>query len=123
MADRPFIVVVDDDASVCKALQRLLQTDQMEAETHSSAESFLLCLERRQPDCLVLDIRMPGITGPELHRRLLGMGRSIPVVFITAHAEDTETARGPGAPEVLYKPFPSHTFLAAIARALGKPSG
>jgi FixJ family two-component response regulator len=120
MSDRPFIAVVDDDPSVCKALQRLLRTAQLEVETHASGKEFLVALERREPDCLVLDLRMPGMTGPELSDRLTSMGRRIPIVFITAHAEDmpSESAAAAAAPDVLHKPFDDTALLDAIGRAL-----
>ncbi len=120
MNERPFVVVIDDDASVCKALRRLLQTAHMDVETYPSSESFLLAVGDRRPDCLVLDIRMPGLTGPELRDRLLELGHRIPVVFITAHAEDLgpQHSGAGGIAEVLHKPFRGEALLAAIDRAV-----
>jgi FixJ family two-component response regulator len=124
MNERLFIVVVDDDSSVCRALRRLLQAAHMEVQTYPSSESFLLAVDGRRPDCLVLDIRMPGLTGPELHDRLLELGQRIPVVFITAHADELATERGGivGSAEVLRKPFRGEDLLAAIGRAVQRPS-
>jgi FixJ family two-component response regulator len=122
MSERLFIVVIDDDSSVCRALRRLLQSAQMEVETHPSGESFLLAVDGRRPDCLVLDMRMPGLTGPELRDRLHDLGHRIPVVFITAHAEELAPERGVGIPEVLRKPFRGELLLAAIGRAVQPPS-
>ena len=117
-----FIAVVDDDPSVRRALRRLLQAARMEVETYPSSEDFLLAIDGRRPDCLVLDIRMPGLTGPELRDRLLEQGHRIPVVFITAHAEELAPERGVGTAEVLRKPFRGEALLAAIGRAVQRPA-
>jgi FixJ family two-component response regulator len=127
--DQLFIVVIDDDQSVCKALRRLLRAALMEVETYSSGEAFLNAVLDRDPDCLILDVRMPGLTGPDLRDRLQEMGRRIPIVFITAHAEDVVSERsvtGDGA-DVLRKPFGDRELLDSIAQtvrksARGKPS-
>lgn len=123
MSIRPFIAVVDDDPSLCKALERLLRSSRMEVETYPSGEKFLLTLEQREPDCLLLDVRMPGMTGPELHLRLVGMGRSIPVVFITAHAEDVEPDGSASVPEIVLKPFDANALLEALERAMARSKG
>jgi FixJ family two-component response regulator len=117
MSDGPFIVVVDGDKSLCKALGRLLRTAQMGVASYSSGEEFLLSLDGRDPDCLVLDIQMPGITGTALRDRLTGMGRRIPVVFITAANGVDVTHRATGV-EVLHKPFDDRVLLEAIGRAI-----
>ena len=122
MSERLFIVVIDDDSSVCRALRRLLQSAQMDVETYPSGDSFLRAIDGRRPDCLVLDIRMPGLTGPELRDRLHDLGHRIPVVFITAHAEELAPQHGVGTAEVLHKPFRSEVLLAAIGRAVQRPS-
>ena len=118
--DSLFIAVIDDDQSVRKALRRLLRAAKMEVETFSSADTFLDAPLDRDPDCLILDIRMPGLTGPDLRDRLQEMGRLIPIVFITAHSEDVETKRSLTADgtDVLRKPFGDHDLLDAIARAV-----
>ena len=120
MDHRELIAVVDDDASVCKALARLLRTSQMDVETHASGDELLRSLKQRDPDCLILDIRMPGMTGPQLRQRLLDMGHRIPVVFITAHAEEVAPdASTPADPvDILHKPFDNQTLLDAIERAI-----
>jgi len=120
--DSLFIVVIDDDQSVCKALRRLLRSARMEVETYLSGKAFLDDVLERDPDCLILDIRMPGLTGPDLRDRLQEMGRRIPIVFITAHAEDVASERsltGDGA-DVLRKPFGDRELLDAIARTVRK---
>ena len=120
MTTRRFIVVVDDDPSVRKALARLLRTARMDVETFPSAEAFLLALETSQPDCLVLDIRMPGITGRDLRDRLVALRHRIPIVFITAHAEDVAVEQGTSGEDadVLHKPFGDEALLAAIDRSI-----
>lgn len=114
-----FAIVVDDDPSVCKALARLLRIAGMEVETFESAERFLRAPLRREPDCLVLDIRMPAMSGPDLRDRLHAAGRRIPVVFITAHADDEDGAPG-GTAKVLRKPFDGQVLLDAIHLAAHK---
>ena len=120
--DSLFIAVIDDDQSVRKALRRLLRAAQMKVETYSSGETFLDNALDRDPDCLILDIRMPGLTGPDLRDRLQEMGRRIPIVFITAHAEDVVSERSLTADgaDVLRKPFGDRELLGAIARAVRK---
>ena len=118
MQTRLHVVVVDDDASVCKALSRLLRTSQMDVRTHTSAESFLNALEHRQPDCLILDIRMPGMSGPDLRQHLLDAGYRIPIIFITAYAEDALANSSTEHVETLRKPFDNQTLLDAIDRAI-----
>jgi len=120
--DPLFIVVIDDDHSVRKALRRLLRAALMRVETYASGETFLDTVLDRDPDCLILDIRMPGLTGPDVRDRLQEKGRRIPIVFITAHAEDVVSERSlttDGA-DVLRKPFGDKDLLDAIARAVRK---
>jgi FixJ family two-component response regulator len=120
MIDRPFIAVVDDDPSVRKALDRLLRTAGMQVATYPSAERFLLSLDRGAPDCLVLDIRMPGITGLDLRDRLVALKQRIPIVFITAHAEDV-AAEGSvlgKSVDILHKPFDDKVLIEAIGRSI-----
>lgn len=95
----------------------------MDVETCLSGEMFLASAPHREPDCLVLDIRMPGMSGPNLRDRLHAAGRPIPIVFITAHAGEDDGSAGPGA-TVLRKPFGDQTLLDAIHRAVGDgPAG
>lgn len=105
-------IVIDDDPSVCRALRRLLQAAGIEVETYASADDFLQAALRREPDCLVLDVRMPGMTGPQLRDHLHSAGRLIPVVFITAHAE--EGHGDPWGATILRKPFDGQALLDAI---------
>ena len=119
MSDRLFIVVIDGDRSIRKALTRLLRTAQMGVETYASSDEFLLSLDGHDPDCLILDSEMPGITGTALRDRLAGLGHPIPVVCITA-ANGVDVARRATGAEVLHKPFDDKTLLDAIGRAIRK---
>jgi FixJ family two-component response regulator len=114
------VVVVDDDESVRRALARLLCAAGLKVEALGSAEE-LLCPGRPMPDCLILDVHLPGLSGLELHERLNAAGPAPPVVFITAY--DDEDARrqalAAGAVAFLRKPFEEGELLAAVARALG----
>lgn len=118
MTDRRFIVVVDDDKSVCKALERLLRTAQMDVETYSSVDKFLLRIDGREPDCLVLDIRMPEVTGTERRERLGRMGSRIPVVITTTNGVEPARHAAGGIQDVLHKPFDDLALLDAIDRAI-----
>jgi len=125
MRDRPSVVVIDDDSSVCKAVQRLLQIAQMDVQTYRSGEAFLQAARDPAPDCLVLDVRMPGMTGFELATRLHDSGWRIPIVFITAHDDKVPPGCGTGSviPEVLLKPFAEEALLEAIWRAIRRAEG
>jgi two-component system response regulator FixJ len=117
MTDRLLIVAIDSDSSMCKALTRMLRTAQMDVETYTSSEEFLASVDGREPDCLILDIQMSGITGTALRDRLAGMGRPIPLVFITA-ANGVEVTRRATGVEVLHRPFDGKALLEAIGRAI-----
>lgn len=119
---KPVVCVVDDEESVRRALRRLLRSEGLEVRVFESAEEFLMS-ERDQACILVLDIRMPGMSGLELRDRLAAEGSSLPVIFITAHDDDeTRTAAfAGGATAFLVKPFEDDALLTAIddaARAM-----
>ena len=120
------VAVVDDDISVRKALDRLIRSARMDVNVFASAEEFLNAAHPRKPDCLILDVRLPGISGIELHRRLLAKGYGVPVIFITAHASD-EAARLEAESDwtVAYftKPFNGDELLDAVDTALKWKSG
>lgn len=120
MRDRFLIAIVDDDASICKALNRLIRSARMDAETFGSALEFLDEGESHQPDCLILDIQMPGMTGLELTEQLAARKSRIPVIFVTAHdaPEAREGAKASGAVAYLTKPVDDQALLDAISRAL-----
>jgi FixJ family two-component response regulator len=117
----PLISVVDDDVSVRTSLDRLIRSGRMQAKTFASAEVFLNADHPRKADCLILDVRLPGMSGLELHRHLLARKCHVPVIFITAHGSDDQ-ARSEAASDwtVAYfiKPFSGDELLDAVNRAL-----
>jgi FixJ family two-component response regulator len=116
------VSVIDDDESVRRALRRLIRSFGLNVETFASAEEFLAPGEHRAPACLLLDLRLPGMSGLELQERLAADGRRIPVVFITAHLDESarRAALAAGAVEFLLKPFDDRVLLDAVTRALAQ---
>ena len=117
----PIIAVVDDDESVRESLAGLAESVGYEAALFASAEEFLQ--SAGHPDslaCLVLDVRLPGMSGVELYTQLPLSLRSIPTIFITAHAapEMNTWATKPGVLAVLYKPFQPEVLLQAVRKAI-----
>ena len=114
------IFVVDDDESIRGALERLMRSVGLKVETFGSAREFISTGGIRQTGILVLDVRMPEMSGLELQTQLAASGAKIPVIFISAHEDSraVERALGAGAVEFLYKPFDDQDLLAAIYRAL-----
>jgi FixJ family two-component response regulator len=114
------IAVVDDDESVRESLPDLLREFGFAVAAFSSAEAFLASQELARCDCLILDVAMPGMSGPELLQALRRQGRNIPVIFITAHAEAADRPRlmQQGAVECLAKPFSEAALLRALNAAL-----
>jgi FixJ family two-component response regulator len=124
MRDRPLIAIVDDDASVCRAIARLIRSSQMDAQTYSSARDFLDNGELHHPDCIVLDIQMPDMNGLALRDELRTRSNRNDVVFITAH-DDEVTRRKilEGGSVQLHKPFSDQELLTAISNVLNEPDG
>jgi len=120
MDKRSLVSVVDDDQSVRESLPDLLREFGFAVQAFSSAEEFLAsdCID--QTSCLILDITMPGMSGPDLQRELTLRRQKIPIVFITAHRNETVRPRllEQGAVECLFKPFSDTALLAAINTAL-----
>jgi FixJ family two-component response regulator len=114
------ISIVDDDESVREALCGLLRSVGYAVKAFASAEEFLASDQLRNADCLVLDVRMPGMGGIELHRQLVAGHYEIPVILITAHEDDGMQARAlsGGVGSVLIKPFSEEAILSAIHSAL-----
>jgi FixJ family two-component response regulator len=114
------VFVVDDDPSVRRAIKRLVKSVGLEAELFGSAQEFLRRQRPNGPSCLVLDIRLPGISGLDLQRELLEANIRIPIIFITAHADIPMTVQAmkAGAVELLTKPFRDQDLLDAIHIAL-----
>src|SRR6202040_4082288 len=120
MITRSLVSVVDDDESVRESLPDLLKEFGFEPRTFSSAEEFLASESVADTNCLVLDVAMPGMTGPDLQRELMRREQSIPIVFITAHRDATVRPRliAEGAVDCLFKPFEPTDLLQAINTAL-----
>ena len=115
----PWIAIVDDDPSVLKALARLLRARTFEVRTYTSARDFLTALPDGLPECLIVDLQMPGMTGLELQRHLSRTGVQIPTIVITAHDEAgaRERCEAAGASAFLSKPLQDTSLLAAIVAA------
>ena len=120
MVIRPLMSVVDDDESVRESLPDLLTEFGFAVQVFTSAEAFLAsdCVDRTR--CLILDIAMPGMTGPDLQRELKCRRQEIPIVFITANRDETIRLRAleQGAVECLFKPFSDTDLLKALNTAL-----
>jgi FixJ family two-component response regulator len=114
------IFVVDDDESVREALASLLRSAGLRVQTFASAKQFLESNLPDVPSCLVLDVRMPGLSGLDLQKRLTEINTRIPIVFITAHGDVPTSVRAmkAGAVEFLTKPFRDEDLLSAIQEAL-----
>ena len=118
----PLISIVDDDESVRTALKSLIDSVGFRAEVFCSGEEFLKSPYVFKTDCLIADVRMPGMTGLELQERLHAVGSSVPIVFISAHDDKEARARGlrDGAIAFLQKPFSEDSLLGAISEGLEK---
>ena len=113
------VYVVDDDESIRRALKRLLRSMGYHAVTFDSAEEFMEATSCRGEGCLVLDIRLPGMTGLDLQEKLVSLGAKYPVIFMTAHdnLQWQERAKKAGAVAYLRKPFDEQSLLNAIQLA------
>src|SRR5438309_3040256 len=114
------VSIVDDDISVRRSTRRLLRSSGFRAEAFASAEEFLDSKSAGETACLILDLRMPGMNGLELQRRLSQNGDRIPIIFLSAHAseEDELSALRAGAVQFLRKPISKEALLSAIREAL-----
>jgi two-component system, LuxR family, response regulator FixJ len=114
--------IVDDDEAVRSALRLLIRSVGLQAQAHPSAQEFLDSYDTRTPGCLVLDVRMPGMSGLELQQELNGRGATIPVVFITGHGDVpmAVAAMQQGAFDFLQKPFRDQELLDRVHKALAR---
>jgi FixJ family two-component response regulator len=121
-SDQPTVFVVDDDALVRTAIQGLLKSVGLRSETFESSQEFLNSKRVDGPSCLVLDVRLPGISGLDLQRELSETGIHIPVIFITGHGDIPMSVKAmkSGAVEFLTKPFRNQDLLDAIHQALDR---
>lgn len=115
------VVVIDDDESVRKALRRLVRSAGLAVTTYGSAEEFLAARDHSAA-CLILDVRLPGMSGLDLQRLLADSGRDVAVVLITAHEDQTVRAIGleAGAIDFIAKPFARDRLLDAVAKAMAR---
>lgn len=118
--DRPIVYVVDDDASVREATSSLFRSIGLDVATFASADAFLAQPLAERPGCLVLDVRLPGVSGLELQRELAATCRALPIVFITGHGDIPMSVRAmkAGAVEFLPKPFPDEALIAAVRTSI-----
>lgn len=118
--DRSFVAIVDDEMSLRKALQRLLESTGADVETYPSGEAFLESLRTQTPACVILDIHMPGMSGIDVMKRLKETGMGLPVIVITGHdtPEIHKWALTAGLTGYLCKPFNDESLLEAIAGAM-----
>jgi FixJ family two-component response regulator len=116
----PLISIVDDDDALRNSLENLIRSAGLRAQGFSSAEAFLRSNQVHETRCLLLDVRMPGMSGPELQRQMAGADSDIPIIFVTAHGDDAQRAQAlnAGAVAFLYKPFYEEELLNAIDAAL-----
>ena len=119
----PLVAIVDDDASVRRSTRRLVRSFGYRAEAFGSGDEFLSSACAAQTACLLLDVRMPGMDGLEVQRRLAERDARIPIVFLTGRASDDEErrARSAGAVEFLRKPVGKATLLQVLQKVLQVP--
>src|SRR5690349_14305835 len=122
MKKNPVVMVVDDDSGVRNAMRSLLKSVGLESSLYASAQEFLAAYQPAQPGCLLLDIRMPGMSGLELQQQLNLRGAVIPVIFMTGHGDIPMAveAMQQGAFDFLQKPFRDQDLLDRVQRALEK---
>ncbi len=122
MSDRgPVVYVVDDDNAVRHSLEWLLGDDDFKVLSFSSADAFLEALDPTQPGCLVVDVRMPGMSGLELQKKIKARDINLPVIIITGHSDRNmaQRARSAGAMDFLEKPLDDMALIALVRKALG----
>ncbi len=120
MQPKPTVYVVDDDEPMRDSLRWLIESEGMDVETYAKAEDFLEAYDEKKHACLVLDLRMPGMSGLELQDALASRNMTIPIIFITAHGEIKAAVRAMkgGAVDFLSKPFSDQALLDRIQQAI-----
>ena len=120
--DQPVVFVVDDNRAMREAIRSLLASVGLRVETFGTAQDFLNSPRLDAPSCLVLDVRLPGLSGLDLQRALIGAGVALPIVFITGHGDVPMSVQAmkAGAVEFLIKPFRDQELLDAIQHALDR---
>ncbi|HKF42913.1 MAG TPA: response regulator [Thermoanaerobaculia bacterium] len=119
---QPIVFIVDDDVSVRESLEPLIRFEGWQPEAFASAREFLARKPAEVPNCLILDVELPGLNGLDLQERIAAERREMPILFLTGHADIPRTVRAmkAGAAEFLTKPFDDDVLLAAIRRALNR---
>src|ERR1700692_4968900 len=120
--ERPTVFVVDDDASMRDAVKNLFRSVGLNVETFGAAQEFLSKERSKGPGCLVLDVRLPGVSGLDVQRQLADANVQIPIVFITGHGDIQMSVRAmkAGAVEFLTKPFRDQDLLDAVQQAVDR---
>lgn len=120
----PLVAIVEDDDSVRRSTLRLLSCSGLRGEAYATAEEFLLSGRLEETDCVILDLRMPGMNGLQLQQRLADAARAVPIIFLSAQAspEEEREALLAGAVKFLHKPVGKEALLEAIGSALEGPS-
>jgi FixJ family two-component response regulator len=120
--DSATIFIIDDDADLCAAIQGLLKSVGLRSESFSTPQAFLQRMHGDSPSCLVLDVKLPGVSGLEFQHQLAQAGIRIPIIFITGHGNIPMSVRAmkAGAVEFLAKPFRDEDLLEAIRQALDR---
>lgn len=118
----PLVVVIDDDQSVREALQGLLETAALQVELFASPREYLQSLRKGAPNCIILDVRLPGSSGLDFQRELVSAGVHTPIIFITGYADILMTVQAmkAGAVEFLTKPYRDQDLLEAVLSAIEK---
>ena len=118
--NHPIVFVVDDEPAICLSLKRLVKSVGLEAQTFTSAQEFLHAKRPDGPGCLVLDVRLPGLSGLDLQQELIDAKVDLPIVFITGHGDIPMSVRAmkAGAVEFLTKPFREEDLLQAIQKGI-----
>jgi len=118
--DRPTVFVVDDDASVREAIASVVKSVGLQAKVFASAQDFLAQRPARGPCCLVLDVRLPGLSGLDFQKELIAEGSDLPIIFLTGYGDIPMTVRAmkAGAVEFLTKPFRDQDLVDAICKAI-----
>ncbi|HSV90421.1 MAG TPA: response regulator transcription factor [Nitrospiraceae bacterium] len=121
-SDQPTVLIIDDDSRMREAMQRLLKTVGLQSESFARPQDFLRYKRPDGPTCLVLDVRLPGMSGLDLQSKLNQAGVEIPIIFITGHGDIPMTVKAmkSGAVEFLTKPFRDQDLIDAIQQALKK---
>jgi len=118
--EEPVVFVIDDDASIRRSLQRLLKSAGLAVECFESAQEYLLSAHRSRAGCIVLDVKMPGLSGFDLQEQLAATRENIPIIFLTGHGSIPQSVRAikAGAVDFIEKPFDDAVLIESVNRAL-----